>query len=32
MSSIPGYTYGDESVATSPVSLEDLARLEATVL
>lgn len=32
MSSIPGYTFGNESLAPSPVSLEDLARLESTVL
>ena len=32
MSSIPGYTFGSESLARSPVSPEDLARLEATVL
>ena len=32
MSSIPGYTFGGETVATSPVSLEDLSRLESTVL
>ena len=32
MSSIPGYTFGGDNVATSPVSLEDLARLELTVL
>ncbi|WP_259678291.1 protoglobin domain-containing protein [Arthrobacter oryzae] len=31
-SSIPGYTYGSKTLATSPVSLEDLARLESTVL
>lgn len=32
MSSIPGYTFGSETTPKSPVSLEDLARLEATVL
>ena len=32
MSAIPGYTYGSENLPSSPVSLDDLARLEATVL
>ena len=32
MSSIPGYTHGTSSVATSPVSLADLAQLQASVL
>ncbi|MEC5180490.1 protoglobin domain-containing protein [Arthrobacter sp. CG_A4] len=32
MSTIPGYTFGSESLAPSPVSLEDLARLEGAVL
>ncbi|CAI3794121.1 protoglobin domain-containing protein [Pseudarthrobacter sp. MM222] len=32
MPSIPGYTFGSESLAPSPVSLADLARLEAAVL
>lgn len=29
---IPGYAYGDPGLATSPVTLEDLAKLEQTVL
>lgn len=32
MSSIPGYTFGSDSLARSPVSLADLARLETAVL
>lgn len=32
MSSIPGYTFGSDSIAASPVTLEDLARLESAVL
>lgn len=32
MSSIPGYTFGSDSLARSPVSVADLARLEAAVL
>lgn len=32
MSTIPGYSFGSESLVPSPVSLDDLARLEAAVL
>ncbi|WP_104137783.1 protoglobin domain-containing protein [Arthrobacter sp. ZGTC131] len=32
MSQTPGYAYGDRNLVQSPVSLEDLAKLKATVL